>query len=89
MDSYFSDPFSSLFIAFELSFVRPKFGCVVDESAVSRAGWMANMQEFMVQDVIQHAVWDDGRIEEEADKNSMVGSVIAAEYTTGTSCRPG
>ena len=89
MDSHFPDPFGGVFIAFKLAFVGSKFRGVIDRTAVPGAGWMANMQEFMVQDVVQHEVWDDGRIEEEADENSMVGSVIAAEYSTGTSCRPG
>jgi len=79
VDSYFSDPLSSLFIAFELSFVRPKFGCVVDESAVSRAGWMLDMEQFVVEDVVQDEVRDHRGIKQQAYEDGVVCGVVPAQ----------
>jgi len=89
VDSYFPDPFSGLFIAFELSLIGPKFRGVIDQSAVSSAGGMPDMEEFVVQDVVQHEVGYQGRIEEQADEDGMVRRVVATQNSARSGRRPG
>jgi len=72
------NPIGSVFIAFELSFIRAKFWSVIDKSTVPGAGRMPDMEEFVVQDVIQNEIRYQRRIEEQADEDRMMCGVVTA-----------
>ena len=50
---------------------------------------MTDVQQFVVQDVVQHKVRYQRRIKEQADEDRMVGGVIAAQDTSRSGRRPG
>jgi len=47
------------------------------------------MEEFVVQDVVQHEVGYQGRIEEQADEDGMVRRVVATQNSARSGRRPG